>query len=452
MAPVRTLLNGLRWVASIAVLLVVGCGSSENHARSGATTSSQAASGTGGAGGAGVGGAGGAGGTAGSGGSGGQGPFAPGPHGSFPQVVNNGNGPVLATPKVQLIAWSTDPYASEIDAFITELTQTPTWAAMATEYGVGALTKEPSIVLTTPPPAMFDDGTGNPTPFQTMLAQNLSGASPAWGAADPETIYLFLLPSGTDISSSGNCCTDFDGYHSEAVVGSMSVAYAITCHCPAQSSPPLTSLEVATSTVIHELIEAATDPFVVNNPAFSLTDDAHAIWTPGTSGGEVSDMCENNADAYFKPAGAKYTIERSWSNAAAAAGTNPCVPLPNTDPYFNSVPVLGDAIALQYNGAPWKTTGVKIPVGQTKSVDVQLFSDAPTAGPWTVSAYDLADYLGTGKANLTLSLDQSTGKSGDVLHLSITVVSVDPTLGAEGFVLVSDLGGQQNIFIGAVGN
>jgi hypothetical protein len=404
-----------------------------------------------GVGGAGVGGA--AGGAGGTGGSGGQGPFTPGPHGSFPQVVNNGNGPVLATPKVQLIAWSTDPFATDIDAFLTELTQTPTWAAMATEYGVGALTKDTSIVLTTPPPAMYDDGTGSPTPFQTMLAQNLSGTNPAWGAADPDTIYLFLLPSGTDINDgSGNCCTDFDGYHSEAPVGSISVAYAITCHCPGQSSPALTSLEVATSTVIHELIEAATDPFVVNTPAFSLTDDAHAIWTPGTSGGEVSDMCQNNADAYFKPTGATYTIERSWSNAAAAAGTNPCVPVPNSNPYFNSVPVLGDAITLQYNGAPWKTTGVKIPVGSTKVVDVELFSDAPTSGPWSVTAYDLTDYLGNGKASLTLSLDKASGNNGDVLHLSITVMSVDASLGAEGFVLVSDLGGEENIFIGAVGN
>ena len=47
------------------------------------------------------------------------------------------------------------------------------------------------------------------------------------------------------------------------------------------------------------------------------------------------------------------------------------------------------------------TPGVKIPVGGSKTIDVTLFSDAPTTGPWRVIAYD-GNYLAGGSAELSL--------------------------------------------------
>jgi hypothetical protein len=143
-------------------------------------------------------------------------------------------------------------------------------------------------------------------------------------------------------------------------------------------------------------------------------------------------------------------VQRSWSDRAAAAGTDPCVPVP-LNPYFDSMAVLPDTVTLSYYGTPTTTKGVLIPIGSTKTIDVQLFSTAATSGPWTVTAYDLNDYLGN-TANTTVSLDQSTGSNGDVLHLTITVNSKDAQLGGEAFVLVSDLGTQENISMGVVGN
>ena len=35
-----------------------------------------------------------------------------------------------------------------------------------------------------------------------------------WGAADPNTIYVFLMPAGVTVNDDGDdSCTDYDGYH-----------------------------------------------------------------------------------------------------------------------------------------------------------------------------------------------------------------------------------------------
>jgi hypothetical protein len=225
------------------------------------------------------------------------------------------------------------------------------------------------------------------------------------------------------------------------------VSYAVICECGAQPGDPFTPLQEVTATVSHELVESATDPYTFSNPAFSQTDDNNAIWTIAT-GGELADMCENNADANLIPAGSTYAVQRSWSNAAAQAGQNPCVPAPSA-PYFNSYPILPDNVTLNYGG-DWVTRGVIIPVGMTKTIDIVLSSTAPTSGPWTIAAWDMNDFLGN-PPNTTLTLDKTTGVSGDVVHLTITVKSYDPAFGGAGFMIESTLDGQDNLTMGAVG-
>src|SRR6185369_5220398 len=103
-----------------------------------------------------------------------------------------------------------------------------------------------------PAPASFNDDTNGVTPFEQYIIDNLSGASPAWGAADASTIYLFLLPEGTDILSGGHCCTDFLGYHWDVDVNGVDVPYGIVCDCAPAMGDTLTPLQYVTTTVIHE--------------------------------------------------------------------------------------------------------------------------------------------------------------------------------------------------------
>jgi hypothetical protein len=380
-------------------------------------------------------------GSAGAGGSGdaGQGGFAPGPHPAAPQVISLG-GKVLAKPKAVAITYESDPNAAEIDKFMTEMGASSYWAEVTQEYGVGPLTIAPPVHIATAAPKTMSDNA-----FVALLKKNLGGDSPAWGAADTSTIYVYYAPAGTDVTDQGSCCNEYDGYHGEAAVGGVHVSYAIICNCPGfDGQPDFRQTTVAAS---HELVEAATDPYVNTNGAFGQTDDDHAVWTV-VSGGEVADMCEFNDDTNTIPADGTYTVQRSWSNAAAKAGKNPCVPVNSAAPYFNSIPALKDTVTIDYYGA-WQTKGVKIPVNQTGTVTLDLFSEADTGGPWNVSVYDMGDFTGQ-NPTLSFKQDKQSGSNGDTITLTIKVLSAS----AQGhpFIVYSERKGQTNLAMGMVAN
>jgi hypothetical protein len=137
-------------------------------------------------------------------------------------------------------------------------------------------------------------------------------------------------------------------------------------------------------------------------------------------------------------------------------GMNPCVPVPATGPYFNSYP---DAAPIRHHAPVRRAVDhprrVQLAIGQSTTIDVVLASEAPTSGPWTVTAYDYNDYVygaGSGSSpTTTVSLDKTSGSNGDVLHLTITALSYDSSFGGGGFVLDSSLNGQDNLSFGAIG-
>lgn len=149
--------------------------------------------------------------------------------------------------------------------------------------------------------------------------------------------------------------------------------------------------------------------------------------------------------------GLAYKAQRTWSNKAALAGHDPCQPHVSSQPYFNSVPRLVDAVTFDFSGQSVATKGVHIPVGSTRTLEIDLFSEGATSGPWSVSAVDVLTWVKQ-KPELTFSFDRNSGVNGEKVHLSITVLKKDPTFGAEFFAVVSTLGDQQNIWYGTVGN
>jgi hypothetical protein len=424
-------------------LLVNACGGG-----SGQSTGNDAAMPQGGSGGSATG----SGGVAGMTGAAGTTAFVPAAHPTLPQVVDFDRA-ILRTPKVQLIIYSSDTGAVDVEAFLQELTHTSYWADTTSEYGVGPLTILPTIRITTAPPATMTDAT-----LRATLTANTSGANPIWGTADPSTIYLFAFPSTTiESGSDGSCCTDYGGYHTDLTSGATVVPYAVGCACPGSDGSGITDLQERTVNISHELVEAATDPFPDLQPGYREEDNADIVWTL-VSGGEVADMCEFNDDANYVPPGSTYMIQRSWSNAAAALVQNPCVPHTSSQPYFNSFPALDSITYLPPGGTAFTTQGVNIPIGQSKTIAINLFSTAPTGGPWTVLIYDYDQaFVGT-KAYLGLTLDKNTGQNGDTLHLTIAPKTADAQLGGEAFIIFSDLGKpgdanfQSNMTMGLVTN
>ena len=438
-------------LVSLVALAVSGCGSSDSPEQSTATSSGDAATSTGATASTGTamttgsGGEGGGGGTGvGGGGEGGDGgnAFVPAPHPAAPQVETLG-GPVLKTPKVIAFTYNSDVNQGDVDKFNVELAASSYWPAVTSEYGVGALTVGTPVHLPEAAPAKTTDAA-----VVKKLKANLSGANPVWGAPDPSAIYAFVFPEGSNVD--GGCCSDFGGYHDETSVAGTKVAYAILCTCPGFDGPGFTTLESLTTALSHEIVEAATDPFPQTDPAFTKTGDADIAWSLITQG-ELGDMCEFDADQYLTPADMHYVVQRSWSNLAAAAGKDPCV-LASTPPdvYFNSVPVVSDTLSATWYFGALQTTGVKIPLGQTKTIDVQLFSNAPTSGPWHVAAYDYNEVYG-GAPNLQMSFNTETGSNGDVLKLTIKVLKKDADFGVSPFYIESTLGNASNLWMGVVG-
>ena len=63
--------------------------------------------------------------------------------------------------------------------------------------------------------------------------------------------------------------------------------------------------------------------------------------------------------------------------------------------------------------------GLAAGVGVTRSVELDLFSDTDTKGPFFVSVYDWETHIGN-SPGLNLQLDRNYGQNGEKLHLSIT--------------------------------
>src|SRR6185312_2962472 len=298
------------------------------------------------------------------------------------------------------------------------------------EYGVGAISIASPVQLTEDAPATTTDAD-----IQTWLAGERS--SQKLPAPDANTVYVLYYPAATTSISlgqgGGTSCQSFGGYHSNIVVQpSTPVAYAVIPRCP--NFGGLTGLDAVSATSSHEIIEAATDPYPQTVAAFGQLDDNHLVWEFVLGGGEIGDMCAQSPSAFYTPADIGSVVQRVWSNAKAKAGHDPCQP-DDGSPYFNSMPVLPEKVTI---AGQLTTEGVTIPVGQSKTVEIDLFSDAKTSGDWSVSAIDSATLQGQ-SPELDFAWDRTSGRNGEKLHLTITVKKASQ-YGAEAFLLESKLG------------
>jgi hypothetical protein len=375
----------------------------------------------------------------------GFGPY-PAAHPAPPQVVTSG-GPVLASPEIFSVFFSNDDsaFVGTLDDFGQKLGATAYWATLG-EYGVGPATGS-SVQLTESATGNIDDST-----IQTWLAGKLNGNDPAWIAPDANTVYVLYYPAGVTITNGGaKSCQAFGGYHSNILVhtghGNINAAYAVIPRCA--SGHGLTGIDVITAAASHELAEAATDPYPNNKPAYGQVDDADIYWELALGGPEIGDMCAQSPASYAKfPDLPDYTVQRVWSNEMALEGHDPCVPSLDGEVYANAAPVLPDTLTVPLMGRQVTLSAVKIPVGTSETIDVSLFSDAPTLGPWTVQAVDFTG----GGSELSFSFDRTTGVNGDVLKLTITHTAAG-SQGGSLFLLESNPGtANQQVWFGAVSN
>jgi len=390
----------------------------------------------------------------------------PAPHPALPQLTNLQGGKVLTTPRTYLVYYPDYPYVAALQTFATNMTTATYWAGATAEYGVGALAVGGTIPLTETPPAMISS-----TDIQTWVGTEI--ASGAFGTPDPEAIYTILYPQATLVTQPNPIlstlaplqgCVAFGGYHDNVAVAltdggtPVNYAYAVIPTCG-------TDVNDLSAVISHEWVEASTDPFLTSSGGFTLfggpqsayftVDANHAIWAL-LGGGEAGDLCEPEGNsAYFTPADVGYTVQRTWSNLLAKGSHDPCTPDPPSTPFFAAAPVLTETETITSGliGGTIVTQGVTIPAATSKTIEVDLFSDADTNGPWTVTANDvLYQYYGSYGLAQTLAFqwDRTEGVNGDKLHLTITVTKQSILDGVHAFSVTSTQGSRQSVWPGLV--
>jgi hypothetical protein len=215
----------------------------------------------------------------------------------------------------------------------------------------------------------------------------------------------------------------------------------------------LTGVGAVTGAASHEMAEAATDPYPQSNtPAYAQIDINHIYWMRVLGGGEVGDMCAQFDNAFFNSSEVNQPVQRIWSNKSALAGHDPCQPALPGSVYFNAAPVQSDMLTVSGGGQMFSFPGVKIAAGMSKTIPVQLWSDGPVTQPWTVTFKDTNALLTKTAPYLSFTSDKTSGLNGDVIMLTITVMTAS-TKGREGFIVESTSadGKQKNLWLGEVG-
>jgi hypothetical protein len=320
---------------------------------------------------------------------------------AMPQIVG-GTIPVISAPVVTPVYFSGETLQTDLDGMLTTWLASKYFAGSVSEYGVKSGSAGTSIVegTYTPPITLMD------TDVESWLSGELDGTHSEFGAVDATTlaseIFVLYYPAATMISlGTATSCTDFNGYHAGVALGTGAVAnYVVIPRCAPGTGE--TQTDELTGVLSSLVVSAATDPIPSLTPTttgFASFDALHLAF--GVYGGEVGTASPCETLDTVTPAGLPHAIVRTWSNVAASAYMDPCVPAP-TGPYFIGVPVA-------------TSDSVTVPLGKTVTVDVQLLSSAKTSGPWTVKTASAE-----GSTSFTYSVAPATGVNGDTLKLTIT--------------------------------
>jgi len=332
----------------------------------------------------------------------------------MPLIDNNGNR-VMQNMHIVTVTWSADDpsMVSRLQKLDDTITQTPWWKSTTSEYCekggspcIGPGTAGEHVVIKDPPPNDFTDSSqGGASTLQTWLKQQVA-TNPDFPDPTPDTLYAIYLPSGTSITlDNTQSCNGFGAYHNttdltgKKTSQALPTAYAIMPRCGGKES-------TTTVSASHEFTEAATDPDIgQQNLTFYMLNQTWAV-----AGGEVGDLCVDFLGGNDRWQESSFVVQRSWSNAAAKTGHDPCVPVPQGAVYFQA--------------APRKQKLVLKVVGDTAVLDIDAYSDAPTSD-WKLSAFDYAQYQ-QNTTYLGFAFDTSNVNNGSHVQLTVTLKRAMP--------------------------
>jgi hypothetical protein len=342
-------------------------------------------------------------------------------------------GPVIKNPLIVPVVWTSDPLAADIDTWLAAWDKTTYWGDMVAEYGIAKPKLAAAIHISDAVAASITS-----TDIREWLAQNIDGGNPAFPKTDENTFFMLVYPPGTTISLMGRTsCKEYHGFHDETQIASGArVSYAVISRCDSIPEAPVTGIQYVAAVASHEVLEGLADPLPFSNAAYAAVDPDHQGWYDGT-GGEIGDLCALQGNAFFQPADFPYTVQKIWSNAAAKAGKDPCIPEKSSEPWFIAAAEITKAENAKY-------AGLKIPVGTERKVPLDVYSDGPLSGPMTLKA---AEIVSTG--HLTFTFDKTTASPGDKVMLTIKAEAAGAG-GSDDFVIAATVGSRRNLWFGIV--
>jgi hypothetical protein len=284
-------------------------------------------------------------------------PFTPVSPPADPLPAENNGGRLIATPSIVFLSYAGDPNAAAMASFLSWLPTSTYFASTLGEYGISAGTFAGSHMF----------GTTVPTSYaldQFMADVDAKIANGQLGAATSSSVYALLAPAGLQISDGFGSitCQDYVGFHMLTPAGHP-VAVVFTC--------PGETFDDQTSAMSHEVAEMVTDPGLGSSTAWDLL-------YMGVFGGEIGDLCNNTNTVQDG-----HTVQRMFSNAAAAASQDPCVPADPTIGYLGVAPTDGTqpgAAAGTSVTTHWKAFATQRPPGP-----MRFFVDSDPALHVTVS-------------------------------------------------------------------
>lgn len=351
-----------------------------------------------------------------------------------PPPVVSSDGTVASLPVFVPITFDGDPLRDELEDFIASVGCSSWWRATAASYGIADAISADPIHLAEVPAAALTDGQ-----VRTWLSKKIN-SDPRFPRPGINVVYVIFYPTETVINmGGGQSCNSFGGYHNSTGVGGNDAPYAVIPRC--------SGLDFLTAVTSHELIEYATDP-TPGVGGYPSVADEWVAWSL-FGGSEVGDLCEHGREANYTPTDYPFAVQRSWSNEQAFLGNDPCVP-PDGPVWFIGAPVLPDLVTVSYYGSNIKAHGLKLAVGASTTIDVVMQSNGASGG-WTVTAQDLSLWMGS-SAQLKFAFDKTSGKEGDVLHLTVTRTGTNGTYKADPFMLRSTKPNQEHLWFGVVGD
>ena len=344
--------------------------------------------------------------------------FAPAAHPSLANgnIANQG-GVTLAHARLVLVTFAGDPLAGDLERFGAWLPTSSWWTAVGAEYGIGAGTSLGHVVLPDEAPTSIDVA-GLGALLAARVRDHTLPSDPDPGI-EADTIYAVVFPpqTTTHVVAGDAGCAAAAGFHASYSDGQLMFVFSATPEACASLFPTLDTRQFTELDASHEIYEAVTDPFIVGTNGTALAAgpigwelrDQSNPWFG--LGGELADGCtaRNVVQDGF-------TVQRIWSNQAATAGADPCVP----------------AVPPMYGTAPPSDAAIRVAAGQQTTVTLTGWSDGP-APAWMIHA-DAAPFI-TSSFVPTASVDTTRLTNGATATLTIGAPAGTPS-GSKGYVFV----------------